>query len=209
MSRPASRGSSESTRVSSAVPPPNRVVKSCLKCSLTVPKAASRRSRPSRLRLPIACRRRLIASTRSSRSAAMPSCFAVELGELLLGPEVHGAEALAVGLEGVQLGLDLVQRRQGREILQAADLEQAGRGRLDRLGDGAGRSRRGARPPPRGGPASRPAPRAQRRALRGRARAARSVSARAVSPSARRSAASLRFASAASISPIRARRRAR
>ena len=103
-----------------------------------MPKAASRRSRPSRLRLPIARRRRLIASTRSSRSVAIPVRFAFELGQLLLGAQVDGAEALAVAFQGMQARLDLLGAGEDRVVLQAGELDEPGGRRVEVFGDGAG-----------------------------------------------------------------------
>ena len=73
ISRPASSGSSDSISCSSAVPPPKRCANSRWKWPLTTSKAASSRSRPSRLRLWIAWRSLRIASTTSSRSATSVS----------------------------------------------------------------------------------------------------------------------------------------
>ncbi len=70
ISSPASSGSSLSTSSRCAWPPSNKVVNRLRKWPSTCSNAASRRTRPSRLRLPIEPRRRLIASCSSSRSAA-------------------------------------------------------------------------------------------------------------------------------------------
>ena len=77
ISRPASSGSSDSISCSSALPPPNSVVKSSPNFWFTVPKASSRRWRPSRLRLEMPPRSLLMAWIRSSRSLIRPSsCLA-------------------------------------------------------------------------------------------------------------------------------------
>ncbi len=68
ISRPAFRGSSASTRRSSAWPPRKRAVNRALKCSLTVSKAARRRSRPSALSASTPSRSLAMAAVKSSFS---------------------------------------------------------------------------------------------------------------------------------------------
>ena len=80
ISRPASSGSSDSISCSSALPPPNSVVNSSPNFWFTVPKASSRRWRPSRLRLEMPPRSLLIAWMRSSRSLIrLSSCLATSM----------------------------------------------------------------------------------------------------------------------------------
>ena len=95
---------------------------------------------PSRLRLPMPWRRRLIASTRSSRSAAMPVYFDLELRQLVfLGPEIDGAEALPIALEALELRVDFgAGGEAGMRPSMRGELDQSGGRGLQGLGDRAG-----------------------------------------------------------------------
>ena len=71
ISRPASSGSSASVSCNSAVPPPNNLLNSVLKCWFTSVKLFSRRSRPSRFNCEIAARNLAMAASKSSRSVSI------------------------------------------------------------------------------------------------------------------------------------------
>ena len=76
ISSPASSGSSLSINARCAWPPLNSVAKSRRKCPSTASNAASKRALPSRFKLPMEPRRRLIASVSSSLSDAPAPCCA-------------------------------------------------------------------------------------------------------------------------------------
>ncbi len=135
ISRPASSGSSVSISCSSAVPPPNSSVNSCLKWALTTSNEASSRSRASRLRFWMPWRSRLIASTRSSRSVRQLAVLGLDLAQLLLGAQVDGAEPLALAADAVELGLDLGDVGQLRARLDLGQLGDRGRLDLEHLAD--------------------------------------------------------------------------
>ena len=151
-------------------------------------------------------RSRLIASTRSSRSAVSVVCWVSTSPQLFLGAQVDGAEPLAVAPQLFELGLDRGDVRQRGVRLDARRAPRPPSGStssISRISWAMSVSRRLAPSsaprrgrPPRG---PRPALRA-RRARRGRAAPARSRP----RPGGRRRRA--RAASAASISPISARR---
>ena len=98
-----------------------------MKCPLTTSKAASRRSRPSWLRVPIAPRRRLIASVRSSRSAMSLSRLAQHLDEFVVGAQIDRAEPLALLAQVLELALDLDAAGQRRVGLEIGERGEAGR----------------------------------------------------------------------------------
>ena len=52
-------------------------------------------------------RRRLIASTRSSRSVVSLVCWVLDLAQLFLGAQVDGAEPLALAPQAIERGLDI------------------------------------------------------------------------------------------------------
>ena len=121
ISRPASSGSSDSVSCSSASPPPKRWVNSRWKWALTVSKAASSRSRPSRLRLPIPWRRRWMAATRSSRSVTSASRRAAISFASASARRLTAAEPLALLPVALEPGLDVDEVGERRVRLELGD----------------------------------------------------------------------------------------
>ena len=172
ISSPASSGSSDSTSSRCAWPPSNRVVNRLRKWRSTSSKAASSRARPSRLRLPIEPRRRLIARPSSSRSAWLASAAFLQLGQLALGDEIDRADPLALRRHAARAAPIRSPTGGDRRLVEAELLGQQRRRAFELLaGDAAPsrsrravlRSRRGRRRR-RGPRGRRPAPRRPRRA---------------------------------------------